>query len=717
MIMKQVFSLGGNIIVEEIDAPICDENAILVMNVYSAISIGTEKTTISKKVESSLIKRLLKKENLRKGFAMVREKGLGRTLQVVKKTSTPLLVPMGYSTAGRVISVGKNVTSFSIGDLVACAGGGYATHAEIVEVPKNLACKIPNNVSLKEAAFTTLGAIAMQGIRRANITLGETIVVTGLGMLGQLTCQMLSASGAKVIGLDLIDERLQIAKENGADLVLNPTKKDVEKGIMKFTDQRGADAVIVCAGTQSTEPVHQAMRVSRKKGRVIIVGAVGMELERGLMYQKELDFLISTSYGPGRYDSKYERDGIDYPLGYVRWTENRNMQSFLDLIASDKVNLTNLIQNEFAIEDAPKAYALVKEKSPLGVALSYSDDLSKTEKIKRKTILIPEKSAKDMLKVAVIGAGSFAKSKHIPNLTKIPKTSLEAIIDKMPANARNTARQYKARMSGTDYTELFDEDIDLAIITTQHDTHAEIAMGCAEHGFNILVEKPLALNIDDAEAVAKAVKENKVELIVGFNRRFAPLSQTAKKIFANRTTPILMTFRVNSSGMSKDHWINDPKKGGGAILGEGCHFYDYCNWFIGSEPVDISATMISSKEESILDHNNIVGTIKYKDGSLATIIYSTIGNPAFPKERIEIFNDGIALSINDFKELIVEGSDVKGVVLETIEKGHFEMLEAYIQFLLGKRDSEDLPLIDDSLLATICAIKILEAAKNNKQGD
>jgi len=287
----------------------------------------------------------------------------------------------------------------------------------------------------------------------------------------------------------------------------------------------------------------------------------------------------------------------------------------------------------------------------------------------------------------------------------------------MPANARNSARQYKARMSGTDYTELFDEEIDLAIITTQHDAHAEIAKGCAEHGFNILVEKPLALNMKDAKAVAKAVKDNNVELIVGFNRRFAPLSQKAKKIFANRTTPILMTFRVNSAGMSKDHWINDPKKGGGAILGEGCHFYDYCNWFIGSEPTDISASMISSIEESILDHNNIVGTIKYKDGSLATIIYTTIGNPAFPKERIEIFNDGIAVAINDFKELIVEGSEIKGETLETIEKGHFEMLEAYVQYLTGKRDSKDLPLIDDSLLATSCATKILEAAKNNTQGD
>ena len=710
--MKQVFNLGGTIVVEEIDAPICDENAILVMNVYSAISVGTEKTTVSKKQDSSLIKRLLNKENVKKGYAMVREKGLKYTLQIVKKTSTPLLIPMGYSTAGKVIAVGKNVMNFTPGDLVACAGGGFATHAEIVEIPKNLACKIPKGVELKEATFATLGAIALQGIRRANVTLGETVVVTGLGILGQFTCQMLSAAGMRVIGIDLLDERLKIAKANGADLVLNPEKSDIEKEVAKFTADVGADAVIICAGTASTEPVHQGMRISRKKGRIVIVGAVGMELERSLMYQKELDFFISTSYGPGRYDSKYEKDGIDYPIGYVRWTENRNMKAFLELIASKKIDIRDLIQYEFSIDEAPKAYATIREKAPLGIVFKYDADTSKFKIIKRKTVLIEEKAPKDHLKIAIIGAGSFAKGKHIPNLLKLPNTSLEAIIDKFPVNARNSAKEYKARLSGTDYKEILEEDLDLVIITTQHDTHAEISKAFANKGVNILVEKPLALSIEDAEDVAKSVAKNKVSLVVGFNRRFSPLSKIAMKVLENRKAPIMMTFRVNSASMSKDHWINDPVKGGGAILGEGCHFYDYCNWIIGSEPVEFSANMISSKDEAIIDQNNVIGTMKYKDGSIATIIYSTMGNQEFPKERIEIFNDGIVIAIDDFTKIDVVGSEIKGKSLNSIEKGHFEMLEAYVKFLQGKGDNEDLPMIEDGVLATICAVKILEAAKN-----
>ncbi|MFW9924075.1 MAG: bi-domain-containing oxidoreductase [Candidatus Thorarchaeota archaeon] len=715
--MKQVFSLGGSIVVEDIDAPICEDNTILVMNAYSAISVGTEKTTISKKQESSLIKRLLKKENLRKGFAMVREKGLKHTLSAVQKTSTPILIPLGYSTAGKVIAVGKNVTNFSPGDLVACAGGGFATHAEIVEIPKNLVCKIPENVSLKEASLTTLGAIALQGIRRAKPTLGETFVVTGLGLLGQLTCQMLSSAGIKVIALDLIDARLEIAKKNGAELVLNPTKGDIEQQIMKFTHNIGADGVIICAATQSSEPVHQAMRVSRKKGRIIIVGAVGMELERSLMYEKELDFFISTSYGPGRYDSKYEADGNDYPIGYVRWTENRNMQAFLELLAVKKINLANIIEYEFPVEEAEQAFAIVREKSPLGIVLKYDDNIKNIETIKRKTVLISTEKPKEFLKVAIIGAGSFAKGKHIPNILKIPNTSLEAIVDKMPTNARNSAQQYKARISSTDYKELLNENIDLAIITTRHDTHAEMAKDFAEHGVNILVEKPLALTLKDAEDVVKAVKKNNVNLIVGFNRRFSPLSQIAKQAVQNRTSPIMMTIRVNSAGMTNDHWINDPIKGGGAILGEGCHFYDYCNWLIGSEPIEFSASMITSAGDTILDQNNIISTMKYQDGSVASVIYTTIGNQAFPKERIEIFNDGLAIAIDDFKDILIEGSDLRSKSLENIEKGHFEMLEAYVKFLRGERDSKDLPLIDEAFLATKCALRILEEAKKNYKGE
>jgi len=709
--MKQVFNLGGSIVVEDIDPPICDDNSVLVMNVFSVISVGTDRVTVSTKQETNLIKRLLKKANLKKGFAMVKEKGLVMTFGVVKKTSQLMLIPMGYSSSGRVISVGKNITNFAPGDLVACAGAGFATHGEIVSIPKNLICRIPEEVSLKEASFTTLGAIALQGIRRANLTLGETVVVTGLGLLGQLTCQMLTAAGMKVIGLDLLDERLDIAKENGATLTLNPTKADIESEIMTFTEGFGADAVIICVGTSSTEPVHQAMQVSRKKGRIVILGDVGMDLNRDLMYKKELDVLISTSYGPGRYDSNYELNGNDYPIGYVRWTENRNMQAFLDLLSNKKIDLTNLIEFEFEITKAKEAYSIVREKNPLGIVLSYKDDLKRFKTISRKTILIKTASPKELIKVAVIGAGSFAKGVHLPNLTKLQDVSLEAIVDRIPANARNTAKEFNAKISSTDFSTLTSDEIDLAVIASQHDTHAEFSINFANKGINVLVEKPLALSVKDTEKVAKAVKKKNIHLIVGFNRRFAPASQMAKKSLIDRTTPIIMTYRINSSKMSKGHWINDPKKGGGAIIGEGCHFYDYCNWLIGSEPVEFSASMISSNNDEIINQNNVVSTIKYKDGSVATVIYSAIGSPIYPKERIEIFNNGKVIVIDDYKEITIADKKVKKVKIKSASKGHFEMLKAYIQFLKGDRNSEDLPLIDEAVTATMCSFKILEAAK------
>jgi predicted dehydrogenase len=710
--MKQVFNFGGNVIVEDIDPPICDDNSLLIQNLYSAISIGTEKTSVSKKKETSLIKRLLNKENLQKGFEMVKSKGLKQTLKIVKDTGEIYLVPMGYSSAGKVIKVGKNVTNFSKGDLVACAGGGFATHAEIISVPKNLVCKIPANVSLKDAAFATIGAIALQGVRRSEITLGETVVVIGVGLIGQITCQILSAAGNNVIAVDLLDSRLKIAEKYGADLILNSSKDDVEKEVANFTQGVGADAVIICAGSQSNELVDLAMRLSRRKGKVIIVGAVGMDLKRDLMYEKELDLLISTSYGPGRYDSKYEIDGQDYPIGYVRWTENRNMKTILNLLKKKQLNLDEIIEYEFPLKEAPEAYKTIKEKNPLGIVLKYKevslDEKGLTRKTEHKM-----KETTDKLKVGLIGAGSFAHSYHLPNLKKIKDCEIEAIIDQNSIVARNSAKKFEVRISGTDYKELFDEKLDLMVISTRHDTHAEIAKAFASQGVNLLVEKPLALSIKDSEDIAKAVRKNKVQLAVGFNRRFAPLSQIAKKIVNKRKTPLIINYRINSSGMTKDHWINDPIKGGGAILGEAIHFFDYCNWIVDSDPKDYKAEMISSNSEGIIDSNNIISLIKYEDGSIANVIYTNIGTMEFQKERIEIIYENKVIVIEDFQEIKFFGLKEKDVKLKVIDKGHYQFLEAYVEFLLGKRDSTDIPLLDDGVKATVTTIKIIESAKNS----
>lgn len=709
--LKQVFSFGGSIIIEDIDAPLCDVNNILVRNGYSVISIGTEMTRVKKQQDATLIKRLLSKKYLKKGFNMVRNKGLSRTLRIVMDSTSPVLVPLGYSSAGIVIAVGKNITNFAVGDRVACAGGGYATHSEVVSIPKNLACKIPQKVSLRKAAFSTIGAIALQGIRRAELTLGECVLVIGVGLIGQITCQILSSMNIKVIAVDLSDRKLKIAKKNGADLCLRADQKNFDEKIMNFTHKNGVDAAIICASTSSNEPVNQAMRVCRKKGRVIVVGAVGMDLDRNLMYPKELDFKISTSYGPGRYDSKYEEDGIDYPIGYVRWTENRNMQTFLELIEKEQINLSDLIELEEKMENAQKVYSKIKEEDILGAVLKYRDSIEEID-LQRKTIINPQRISKDKLKVAVIGAGAFAKRFHLPNIKKIKECHLEAVISSTPENARNTAKKFDARISGTDYQSILRDEIDLAIITTRHDTHAQIANDFAKQGINLLVEKPLALNLQDCYELLEIVEKNNVNLAVGFNRRFSPLSQIIKNVLKNRSSPIIMNYLINSASMTKDHWINDPIKGGGAILGEACHFYDYCNWLINSEPRSISAKMISSKNRGLIDTNNISSIIKYEDGSIATITYLTIGSTEYPKERIEIFNENKVVTINDFKSINFIGSKEKDVQLSSINKGHWELLKAYTEFLKGERDSEDLPLIYDGIKATKCAIQILEKAKN-----
>ncbi|NHK32397.1 MAG: zinc-binding dehydrogenase [Asgard group archaeon] len=711
--MKQVFNFGGDIIVEEIDPPICDDNSILVQNLYSAISIGTEKTTVSKKKETSLIKRLLNKENLQKGFEMVKNKGLKQTLKIVKDTGEIFLVPLGYSSAGKVISVGKNVTNFSKGDLIACAGGGFATHAEIVCVPKNLVCKIPMNVSVKEAAFATIGAIALQGVRRSKISIGETVAVIGVGLIGQITCQILSAAGNNVIAIDLLDNRLKIAKNNGADLVLNSANSDIEKEVINYTQSIGADAVIICAGSKTNDLVDLAMRLCRKKGKVVVVGAVGMDLKRDLMYEKELDLLISTSYGPGRYDTKYEIDGQDYPISYVRWTENRNMKAILNLLKKKQLNLNEIIEYELSLEKAPDAYKIIKEQNPLGIVLKYQEAPIDEKKLSRKTEHKLREEITGKLRIGLIGAGSFAHNFHLPNLKKIKECEIEAIIDQNPIVARNSAKKFDVRISGTDYKELFDEKLDLVVITTRHDTHVEISKAFANQGVNILVEKPLALSIKDSEGIAKDVRKNKVQLAVGFNRRFAPLSQLAKKIVNKRKTPLIVNYRINSSGMTKDHWINDPIKGGGAILGEAIHFFDYCNWLVGSEPKDYKAEMISSNNEGIIDSNNIISLIKYEDGSIANVIYTNVGTMEFQKERIEIIYENKVIVIEDFQEIKFFGIKQNNVKLKAIDKGHYQFLEAYVEFLQGKRDSTDIPLLDDGVKATVTTIKIIESAKNN----
>jgi predicted dehydrogenase/threonine dehydrogenase-like Zn-dependent dehydrogenase len=713
--MKQIFTKSGSIVTEEVPAPVCGDNEVLVCNANSLISAGTETMSLqgSGKGVVGLASMALKNPELaHKAIEMLKRDGISKTIDLIKG-QTGKLSPLGYSSSGVVLEVGKIIRDIAVGDRVACAGAGYASHAEIVSVPRNLLCKMPDNVDFDEAAFTTVGAIAMQGIRRAQVQFGDNVVVIGLGLLGQIASQILKAAGAHVIGIDIMNERVALAKELGADICFT-TGKDAADNVFKYTNGIGADSVIIYAAAKSSEPVKQAMAMARKKGRVIVVGAVGMALDRSPFYEKELDFLISCSYGPGRYDSLYEEKGVDYPIGYVRWTENRNMQEFLNIVSEKKVNVKRLIDHVFPIEEAAKAYeTLNSEKRPIGVLFKYKE-LPKKELV-RKTQLKPSVIKREKINVAVIGAGGFARAHHLPNLKKIPLFNIKAIVTRTGSNAKKMAEEYGAEYCTTDYKEVLkDADVDMVVIATRHNLHAPIIVEAANAGKHIFIEKPIAMSYEDCKKVYDAVTENKVNLTIDFNRRFAPLAQRAKRIVEHRNNPLMITYRINSAGMKKEHWVNDPVEGGGAIIGEGCHFFDFCNWIVGRDPVQIYAEKISSNDESVVDANNVISTIRYEDGSVASIIYTTIGNESYPKERIEIFVDSGVIAIDDFKELIVTGLDGKSEKLKRIEKGQFALINEYGKLLKGEYRNIDLPSVDDGAKATICSLKVLDALKTGK---
>lgn len=715
--MKQVFNSGGRIVVEEVPVPACSDNEVLVQNRFSVISTGTESSSLkggAKGIAGLVSRAKNNPELVQRAIDMARRKGLGKTLEAVWRQAEGKLVPLGYSSSGVVLEMGKNIADISVNDRVACAGAGYANHAEIAAVARNLVCKVPEGVDFDEAAFTTLGAIAMQGIRRAQVGLGDEAAVIGLGLLGQIACQILKAAGAYVIGIDPVEERVKLARELGTDVGL-VSGKDTVAQVLKYTAGTGADVVIIYAATTSSEPVRQAMQMARRKGRVVVVGAVGMELERSPFYEKELDFVISCSYGPGRYDPLYEKKGIDYPIGYVRWTENRNMQAFLDLLAQKKVNVKRLIDKVFPIEEAGQAYERLNDtqKRPIAVLFKYQV-LPKAE-LRPRIALKPLRKALGKINVAVIGAGGFAQAHHLPNLKRIPFYNIRAIVSKTGVSARSMAEKYGAQYCSADYKEVLnDKDVDMVLIATRHNLHAPLICEAAKAGKHIFVEKPIALTYEQCKEVYQTVSDSGVNLTVGFNRRFSLLAQRAKRIVERRKNPLVINCRVNSPGMKKEQWINDPEEGGGAIVGEGCHFFDFVNWLIGAEPRRVYAEMISSNNPSLVDANNIVCTLSYEDGSVASLIYTTIGNESFPKERIEVFTDGGVVAIDEFKELVTAGLGEKGQKLAKVEKGQFELLLEYGRFLKGESEGTDLPTVQDGVKATICSLKVLDALKTGK---
>jgi len=704
--VKQVLIKQGQVVVEDIPAPQVEPGFLLVRVKFSSISAGTEMSGL-KSASQPLWKRALKNPKAVKStMEMAATRGLTHTRNVIQgKLSEGN--PTGYSASGIVLEVGDGIENLQPGDRVACAGAQCAHHAEIICVPRNLTVPLPKDLSLPVASTVTLGAIALQGVRRAQPTLGETFAVIGLGILGQLTTQMLRANGCRVIGADLDASRIELAKSLGMDFSLSPEENN--EHILRLTDGEGVDGVIITAASPSDEVISNAFKMCRKKGRVVLVGDVGLNLKREDIFPKELDFFISTSYGPGRYDPQYEEKGLDYPIGYVRWTENRNMAEYLNLISKGKIDIEPLIHSSFEISQAATAYETLKKdkEKPMIVLLSYPE--SKEDAKPSRVIPNPSARASESgkIKIALAGAGGFIKGMHIPNLQALSRRyQIHAVTSRTGSNASNTAKQVGAQYCTTDYQEILnDPRVDAVLIGTRHHQHASMVLEALQAGKHVLVEKPLALTRIELESIQSfyTTSQQAPVLLTGFNRRFSPVAQRAKKLIENRTNPMIINYRMNAGYIPLDHWVH-TEEGGGRNLGEACHIYDLFTFLTESQAVSVQSQSLTPKTEHYSSRDNFVATVGFEDGSVATLTYTALGSNEFPKEQMEIFSDGKVLVLDDYKQLRVHGSNAKGVSSKLTDKGHKRELEAFAE-TLKKGGEWPIPLWQQ-LQATEIALQI-----------
>jgi predicted dehydrogenase len=680
--MKQVLLKQGGVVVEDVPAPQVETGCVLVRTVYSCVSVGTEMSGV-KASNIPLWKRALERpDQVRHVIRMLATDGLARTRDAVKSRLS-LASPIGYSLAGSVIGVGDGVDDIAIGDRVGCAGAQSAHHAEIVSVPRNLIVPVPDNVDMADASTVTLGAIALQGVRRAAPTLGETFVVIGLGVIGQIAVQLLKANGLRVIGIDPDRSRIDVARAYGLDIGVHPDDSTDDDQVARLTGGVGADGVIITAASPSHDILSGAFRMSRRKGRVVLVGDVGLNIDRADIYAKELDFFVSTSYGPGRYDRNYEERGLDYPVGYVRWTENRNMQAYLGVLEDGRVKVGTLVEKRYPIEQAPTAYAALASdaRRPMTVLLAYPQDQGATEPVRR-IVNVSAPSRRDgAVRMALVGAGGFAKGTHLPILRSHPNDfHLRAVCTRQGHNAATVAAQYGASLSTTDYADILtDAETDAVIIATRHDRHGDMVLRALKAGKHVFVEKPLCLTeaeLVDIESFYAGAGDQAPILLTGFNRRFSRYARAIVDAAALRSGPLVMSYRVNAGHIPSDHWVHGPE-GGGRNLGEACHFYDLFLAIANSQPQDVSAASIRHAGGFYRTDDNFSATVQFENGALATLLYTALGAADFPKERLDVFFDGKTYSIDNFARLEVSGGKDPRISTPNPAKGHDEELLAF----------------------------------------
>lgn len=680
--MKQVLQdlAKGTSILADVPRPRARAGHLVIQTSKSLISAGTERMLVDFGRSSYLDKARQQPEKVKMVLDKVKTDGLIPTIEAVKsKLDQPL--PMGYSNVGVVIEIGAGVSGYKVGDRVLSNGH----HAEIICVPKNLCAKIPDNVSDDDAVFTVVGAIALQGIRLAQPTIGECFVVTGLGLIGLVTVQILIANGCRVLGLDFDPEKLKLARQYGAKAVNLAEGQDPITAAESFSRGRGVDGVIITASTKSNDPMHQAATMCRQRGRIVLVGVVGLELQRNDFFAKEITFQVSCSYGPGRYDSFYEEEGRDYPVGFVRWTEQRNFEAVLDMMVSKSINTDDLKTKSFEIENAPQAYDLLMEdKGALGVLLTYKADINATAS---RTLILTERSENkpEQVVIGALGAGNHAGRTLLPAFKKVG-ARLKTIASSQGLSGTHVGNKLGFELNTTDSDMMMtDEEINTIVIATQHNSHARFVIQALEAGKNVFVEKPLALNqqqLDDIHTAYQAAckKGTAPKLMIGFNRRFSPLTQKMKSLVSRSSTPFSMVYTCNAGAIPADVWLQDPELGGGRIIGEACHFIDIAR-FMADSPIKNIQAAAMKQPEGVTDCQDTASiTVIFENGSMATIHYFANGHKSFAKERIEVFQGEQITVLDNFRSLIGYGvSGFNKKKLSRQNKGQVECCQAFVE--------------------------------------
>lgn len=747
--MKQILQSfkTGEMWLAEVPAPLCKSNGAVVATAASFVSAGTERMLAEFAKKGLVGKALQMPDQVKKVIRKMKTEGVLATLEKVQaKLDQP--IPLGYSSAGVVVEAGRD-SGLNVGDRVACGGAGFANHADFNYVPKNLIVKIPDGVSFEDASCATVGSIALQGVRQCEVNLGETVAVIGLGLLGQLAVQMLRASGCRVIGFDPNKNRCELAMSVcssafGERALPEAGLKCVSENLvgeaLAFSGGYGVDAVLITAATHSDEPVTVGAEICRKKGRVVATGLVGMNLPRDEYYKKEIDFRLSCSYGPGRYDPVYEEQGVDYPFGYVRWTEQRNMAAFLQLVAEGKVTPSKLVTHRFKFDDALDAYQVllgIKKEPYLGIVLEYGDLAAKNAecaKIERRVDFKPQigtnqhKSGdgicedkcgfvvKDKVGVSFIGAGNFAKAVLLPTLKKIKNAEFRGVSTATGMSATDTAKKYSFAFAATDQGEVLrDESTNLVFVTTRHDMHAAQIKAALEAGKYVFSEKPLCINENQLDSVLAAKDAENANgalsrVMIGFNRRFSPHAKLLKEYFSKRTLPLVMHYRVNAGSIPKDIWLQDPEVGGGRMVGEGCHFIDFMSYVCGAPVVKVQAMCIKTPNGVETPEDSISVNLQFADGSVGTLEYVALGDTTLPKEFCEIHGEGSTATMDNFCKTVCTGKLGKRKLKGKQQKGFAEEIVATVA-AVGSGAEMPIPF-EEILNVTKTTFAVLKAVKS-----